>query len=167
MCRRILWIACGRLPMQNLQGTGPCSRLSPPVPGPHGCRGHTYRRAATTPLVQWRGTTPSGVRKKNDRARWERSFRPSKRRPRHDALDPSHRTRPFCHVTDAWFPIARLRIVERSVFLIRHRHMVEEDRDKTGWNATYMAGPMHVTNTICVMRYSVPSHRRTIRIRDT
>ena len=28
--------------------------------------------------------------------------------------------------------------------------MVEEHKDKTGWIATYMAGPFHVTNMTCV-----------------
>ena len=40
---QVPWIVCGRLPLRGAQGTGACSRLSPPVPGPRGGRGHTCR----------------------------------------------------------------------------------------------------------------------------
>ena len=30
-------------------------------------------------------------------------------------------------------------------------------RDETGWIAMYVAGPLHVTKMICVMRYGWPS----------
>ena len=48
------------------QGTGACSRLSPPVPGPHGGRGHTCRAPPWACSV----SSQSGATRKSVRTCW-------------------------------------------------------------------------------------------------
>ena len=54
---------CG-LPLRGHRGPGACSRLSPPVPGPHGGRGHTCR----TPPWACSVSSQSGATRKRVRS---------------------------------------------------------------------------------------------------